>query len=317
MALCAGALAGCGGEGDADVRVVPSGLTSQVPPVVRADCEAAAAQMSEGGVYCPPLVPSGSTYSQNRSSRGKVSIDARGDEYMLSFVAHDLAGFDPSQPSAFRKHHGHWLVRAVSDSAVLTRGPGVKVVKRTVVDGVSVTAAERRWVAYDLDAGHVLAVWRLAGRTFELSLHGFENHDLLLPMVRASIEQMRSCPDAAAPPGEGGCQLVFPAAPGGWDGERPDHRRGAAGFGPRGDRPHNSRGGARLDASRRNPGGHRSHLPFAQTTYHFRIVAKNRSGKTFGGDQTFTTTRLHSSIPSLYGDCPKEDWPEKRSVRPF
>jgi hypothetical protein len=46
-----------------------------------------------------------------------------------------------------------------------------------------------------------------------------------------------------------------------------------------------------------------------KTTYHFRIVAKNRSGKAFGSDRTFTTTRLHSSIPSLYGECPKKDWP--------
>lgn len=48
-----------------------------------------------------------------------------------------------------------------------------------------------------------------------------------------------------------------------------------------------------------------------KTTYHFRIVARNRSGKTFGGDRTFTTTRLHNSIPFLYEGCPKMDWPNR------
>jgi hypothetical protein len=46
-----------------------------------------------------------------------------------------------------------------------------------------------------------------------------------------------------------------------------------------------------------------------KTTYHFRIIAKNRSGKTWGGDRTFTTTRLHNSVPFLYEGCPKKDWP--------
>jgi hypothetical protein len=54
-----------------------------------------------------------------------------------------------------------------------------------------------------------------------------------------------------------------------------------------------------------------------KTTYHFRIVARNGSGKTFGGDQTFTTTRLHGSIPSLYEGCPKKDWPDRGRAARF
>jgi hypothetical protein len=46
-----------------------------------------------------------------------------------------------------------------------------------------------------------------------------------------------------------------------------------------------------------------------KTTYHFRIVARNRYGKAFGRDRTFTTTRLHKRIPIVYAECPKADWP--------
>jgi hypothetical protein len=41
-----------------------------------------------------------------------------------------------------------------------------------------------------------------------------------------------------------------------------------------------------------------------KTTYHFRLVAKNAAGKTYGHDQTFTTKRLQGSASSIYGECP-------------
>lgn len=40
------------------------------------------------------------------------------------------------------------------------------------------------------------------------------------------------------------------------------------------------------------------------TTYHFRIVARNRAGKTYGPDQTFTTKRQLGSEPGVYERCP-------------
>jgi len=40
------------------------------------------------------------------------------------------------------------------------------------------------------------------------------------------------------------------------------------------------------------------------TTYHFRIVAKNKAGKTYGPDQTFTTKRQQGSETGVYERCP-------------
>jgi hypothetical protein len=89
----------------------------------------------------------------------------------------------------------------------------VRVLRHLNVGGVDVTLVERRWVAYHLDAGHVLAVWHFAGRTYEVSLHGFEHSAELLDMVRALIAQMRDCP-LDGPTARGSdppCDLVFAA----------------------------------------------------------------------------------------------------------
>jgi len=199
---------GCGGGTESPAAQVDPRLTTDVPPVVRHDCELAAAEMDSGVLFCPPLVPRGATTSQNRSSRGRFSTDVNGDSYDLNFVADVAAGFDPSQPSGFRDHIGHWRIAVVDRPAGLLAGRGTKVISRSKVSGVPLTLVERRWVAYDLDAGHVLALWSFAGRTFVVSLHGFENRDALLDMARASIAQMLSCgPDDATD--DGACGLVF------------------------------------------------------------------------------------------------------------
>jgi hypothetical protein len=204
---------GCGGDTESPARVDPR-LTTDVPPVVRHDCELAAAEMDSGVLFCPPLVPRGATTSQNRSSRGRFSTDASGDSYGLNFVADVAAGFDPSQPSGFRDHIGHWRVAAVDRRAELIAGPGAKAIAHSTASGVPLTVVERRWVAYGLDAGHVLALWSFAGRTFVVSLHGFENRDALLDMARASIAQMLACePDDATD--DGACSLVFASKGGG------------------------------------------------------------------------------------------------------
>jgi hypothetical protein len=39
------------------------------------------------------------------------------------------------------------------------------------------------------------------------------------------------------------------------------------------------------------------------TTYHFRIVARNKAGKTYGRDQTFTTKRWQGSEAEIYERC--------------
>lgn len=59
-------------------------------------------------------------------------------------------------------------------------------------------------------------------------------------------------------------------------------------------------------------GGHNQEINQAvrclapKTTYHFRVVASNRSGTTYGADRTFTTTRLHSPKSQLYRHCPRK-----------
>jgi hypothetical protein len=41
-----------------------------------------------------------------------------------------------------------------------------------------------------------------------------------------------------------------------------------------------------------------------KTTYHFRLVARNKAGKTYGPDHTFRTERLLGSPETAYGLCP-------------
>ncbi|HEX6229741.1 MAG TPA: hypothetical protein VFZ41_09815 [Solirubrobacterales bacterium] len=204
-------LVGCSSESESGPSTRDRSLTSDVPALVRRDCGLAAEKITSGAVYCPPLVPRGSTRSQNRSSRGRVSIDARDDEYTLNFVTATIEGFDPAQPRGFRRHEGHWLISARNDPNPPASGPGASVVDRIEVEGVPVNVVERRWFAYHLDAGHVLAIWPFAGRTFQVSLHGFEHRRVLIEMAEAMISQMRACPPASpeGAPGDPACGLVF------------------------------------------------------------------------------------------------------------
>lgn len=206
-------LTGCGG-GDREAPAGPAAdplLTQDVPRVVRNDCRRAARKMSSGAVYCPPLVPRGRTRSQNRSSRGRVSIDARGESYTLNFLSSEASGFDRSQPSGARRHVGHWLIAAQESPGRLAKGPGTRVLERTEIAGVPVTFVARRWVAYHLDAGHTLAIWPFAGRTYEVSLHGFESHRALRLMARALVEEMSRCPPGGEEIGRAPCNLVYEA----------------------------------------------------------------------------------------------------------
>jgi len=208
-------LAGCGGDGQktTEKRAADPLLTRDVPTVVRFDCRRAARRLTSGAVYCPPLVPRGATRSQNTSSRGRFATVAHDGEYVLNFVAAELAGVDLAQPAGFRHHVGHWLAASYEGAAGLTSGPGVRVLRRIDVDGVEVTLYQRRWIAYKLDAGHVFASWPLGGRTYEVSLHGFENRHALVAMAEALVAEIRECPPdgptgvGAEPP----CDLVFPA----------------------------------------------------------------------------------------------------------
>jgi hypothetical protein len=142
-------------------------------------------------VECPPLIPKGPVESQNRSSRGKVSIAASGDSYTLNFVSDSLAGIDMRQQRTFRTHLGHWLVSAQSPAGSafrrLTTGQGAKVVDRRSLVGVPVAVVERRANFPAIDAGHVTVVWRFQGRAFAVSLHGFEHRSTAIKMAQALI----------------------------------------------------------------------------------------------------------------------------------
>jgi len=177
--------------------------------------------MSESVVYCPPLVPKGPTISQNRSSRGRVSVSARGSAYELNFVSSSAQRADPRSPDRLL-HLGHWLVGATTPAGLsrhdplgketffkLVRGRGAKIVKRTEIDGVPVTVVNRKEDSASLHAGHVVAVWRLGGRVLAVSLHGWERRATVLDMARALIRETRSCPPRS--PEGNRCQLVIAA----------------------------------------------------------------------------------------------------------
>jgi hypothetical protein len=190
-------------------------LTSGVPAVVVRDCEQAAREMSESIVYCPPLTPKGPTTSQNRSSRGRVSVSADGDSYVLNFVSESTEGFDSEQPRSFQRHLGHWLVSASSPAGPefrrLTGGYGARIVDKRRISGIPVTIVERRANVPSLDAGHLAVVWKFDGRTLEASLHGFEHRSTAVRMAQALIFQARACDPAAGLQEEGICALVFDA----------------------------------------------------------------------------------------------------------
>jgi hypothetical protein len=200
-------------------------LTDQVPQIVRADCERAAREMSESVVYCPPLVPKGPARSQNRSSRGRGSITARGGAYQLHFVSPSLQRRDPGNPGRI-VHLGHWTFSAFSEAGLsrhdplrtqsfraLTRGEGVRPVGQRAIDGVPVTLMGYAENAYSVHSGHLLAVWALGSRAYNVSLHGWEHRSALLAMAEALIRQIRACPPAVAERAGVGCTLVFPASP--------------------------------------------------------------------------------------------------------
>jgi hypothetical protein len=172
-------------------RPYDSLLTANRSGVVHGDCRRAAWQMNGAAVYCPPLIPRGPVVSQNRSSRGRVSVPASGDAYTLNFVSDSIAGVDVRQQRSFRTHLGHWLVSAASPAGLafrrLTTGYGARVVDRRSLVSVPVVVVERRANVPAIDAGHVTVAWRLRGRAFAISLHGFEHRSTAIKMAQALI----------------------------------------------------------------------------------------------------------------------------------
>lgn len=191
---------GCGGDASPRATRDPL-LTTAVPKVVVEDCGRAAEKMDRSVVYCPPLVPKGPAMSQNRSSRGRVSIEARGAAYQLHFVSPSLQRRDPADPGRF-VHLGHWTFGAYSPRGLsrhdplrsqsfraLTRGDGARHVGRIEIAGVPVTVVEVSENGYTVHSGHVLAVWKMGRRVFNVSLHGFERRRTAVEMARAIIQE--------------------------------------------------------------------------------------------------------------------------------
>jgi hypothetical protein len=184
-------------------------LSENVPPLVRHECKVTGEELRDALLYCPPLVPGGPVMSQNN-----LKTTAHGNSYQFNFVSPRLAGFDPDQPRSERHHLGHWRFAGgpAEDFRFTGIAPSGKVDAKPVTtfasEGVTVAVYERRARAYDIDEGHVFALWRFGGRRFEMSVHGFEHKKVLTEMTKALIAEMTGCSSGVGDAGED-CSLVF------------------------------------------------------------------------------------------------------------
>jgi hypothetical protein len=194
------------------VRAGSPKLTLELPHRLVFECRETGRRLTRGLLFCPPVVPRGPIDSQNN-----LKTTALGGGYELNFVSPSLAGLDPVQPAGQRRHLGHWRFAAGPPEKFrfALKAPGdrksLRPVARFTVSGVSVDVYERRATAYDIDEGHVFALWNIAGRTYEMSVHGFENRPLVVAMTRGLVEEIVACDGSGDDPApEGGiCRLVF------------------------------------------------------------------------------------------------------------
>lgn len=194
VAICAllpFGVAGCGDADPDDGTAAPvrlsSKLTSNLPPAVKGDCRYIESRMPKRQFLCPAVVPKGKTYSQN--NRRTI---IHGTEYVVNYVCSLLGGNDPQQPRGERNHVGHWFLAGGSPADIqeIISNRGVKPSGGFSVDGTEVRLFDLKYRYYALDAGHVFAIWRLGGRAYELSMHGFENRSVLVAMARTYVSQM-------------------------------------------------------------------------------------------------------------------------------
>lgn len=159
-------------------------------------------------------MPRGKLLSQNN-----LKTTAHGSSYELDFVSPILADVDPRQPKGERLHLGHWrfaggppsdfqyaLAGRLTDGKKITLNP----IAEFSVGEVQAAVYRREANLYNIDQGHVFALWNFDGNTYELSVHGIEHRQTMIAMAEALIEEMTGCAPGEGSQAEGVCGLAFP-----------------------------------------------------------------------------------------------------------
>ncbi len=185
LLVLAGALlvAGCADHRGVGIKRESGVLTTQLPAAVRKACINAERTVTRVRFACPSLVPHG---------RAQVQVQyARRDFYEFSFVSRSLE----RRTGGRLIHLGHWILQGGDPKAVsaelatnLPRGLP-KPVGRIREKGIE--AKILRIKNYqNVHAGHVVLVWMLAGASYDVSIHGFENETVAVRMARTLIDDL-------------------------------------------------------------------------------------------------------------------------------
>jgi hypothetical protein len=189
------------------------GLTSKIPVGVRQGCRKVA-RTYKGRVYCPPLVPAGKAFEEYVGGKNRRPGDAA-RTYALDFTSPSLQHIGGKPVDA---NGGHWVAEAgVGSSLRDDLGLWIKPrfrhgrirVARSRLDGQRV-AIYRLASACCFEvylAGHDSVVWRRAGVTYIVSIHGYPNRPRVIAMARALIRLQQVCGTRSAP--AGACALVL------------------------------------------------------------------------------------------------------------
>jgi hypothetical protein len=182
-------------SGDGRASGLQQGRLIEPPASVTSACRSVAARARDQRVpltvYCPPTVANVLPIELEVACGLRRCAQFR-DGYMISFWS----------PTARRADRwgGHWSFGAGSAAATLAYlQPGR--VERLEISGRKVRLVFIAPEVHAFYAGHVVAVWRQAGLTFHMTVHGFRWASRLRLMVATLIEKIRLCsPRTAAVP---------------------------------------------------------------------------------------------------------------------
>jgi hypothetical protein len=198
-------LCGCsGGDPAASAELRRSHLVF-APEDVTDECRALAARARAQGVeltvYCPPVVPDVRPIRLELACGVDVCARLSGG-YLMAFWA-------PIARDA-RKWGGHWTVGAGRPDTMRHWAPTAALrTKHVRIAGRPVTldlVSPTRPAFY---AGHVVATWRQAGLSFQLTVHGFRWESRLRVMTAALIDEVRRCSGRDAERTAACSRLVF------------------------------------------------------------------------------------------------------------
>lgn len=188
----AAALGGCDGDGPLGESgasrdgLSQLGLTREVPDELVNACSRAAEKTQLEAVYCPPLAPEGELALDYATSyRGLPS------NYGLSMRSEGL-----DEP----RSGGHWAIEAVQGHRLqylilegIRRVRERPQVERIRLAGKPATVVSVQAEANTFHKGHVVVLWRAAGVSYDVSLHGHDNAAQAKVIATALIGQMRTC----------------------------------------------------------------------------------------------------------------------------